>query len=205
MCVLQQGGAPGPLCPPPASHCELLRCGELRDLLNVPRHQADGPDVVCEADRPHQLDHGQVIDGHRVLGEGRVIDHPGDVHLEAGHADLGGEVSLAEDGAGETEPGLAPGAVGGGDQVLGGDQGGPAQRHAGAPGVPVDQRGQPGELARLGCRAECDAGEEISEAATTAAGGVQDREVCGTGAADNVPCLSLLCDGSANIFCWSRT
>ena len=191
---LQQGRAPGPLCPPPARHSELLSCGELRDLLTGLRVQADGPDVVSQADRPDQLDHCQVIDGHRVLGEGRMADHPGNVHLEAGQADLGGEVSLAEDGAGEPEAGLAPGAVCGGDQVLGGDQGGPAQRHTGAPGVPVDQGGQPGELTRLGRGAERDAGEEISEAAATAARGVKDREVCGTGTADNVSSLRLLCE-----------
>ena len=103
--------------------------------------------MVSQADRPDQLDHGQVIDGHGVLGKLGVADHPGDVHLEAGQTDLGGEVCLAEDGAGESEPGLGPGAVGGGDQVLGGDQGGPTQRHTRAQGVPVDQGGQPGELA----------------------------------------------------------
>lgn len=80
--------------------------------------QTDRSDHVSEADWPHQLQHGDVIDCHGVESELRMSDHPGNVDLQPRKFDRRGEVSLAEDDAGEAEARLAGVTVGGGDDVL---------------------------------------------------------------------------------------
>jgi len=79
--------------------------------------EADGSDHVREADRPHQPQHRDVIDCHRVQSEPRMFDHPGNVDLQTGQSDRGREVGLAEDDAGEAEPRLTLVTVRGGDHV----------------------------------------------------------------------------------------
>lgn len=80
--------------------------------------QTDGSDHVCEADRPHELQHGDVIDRHGIESELRMSDHPSNVDLKPRQFDRRGEVGLAEDDAGEAEPRLAGVTVGCGDDVL---------------------------------------------------------------------------------------
>jgi len=110
--VLEQRGRPRPLRPPPPSHSQLQVWCQLLVVI-----EADGSDHVREADRPHQPQHRDVIDCHRVQSEPRMFDHPGNVDLQTRQSDRGREVGLAEDDAGEAEPRLTLVTVRGGDHV----------------------------------------------------------------------------------------
>ena len=75
--VLEQRRWPWPLRSPPPSYGQLKVRGHLEVMVHT-----DGSDHVCEADRPDQLDHGNIIHCHWVQSKLRMSDHPGNKKSE---------------------------------------------------------------------------------------------------------------------------